>query len=51
MTKKTGFNFMKIVLCFSLGTMLFAFQSCNRNRSSPDRSGSLGISTDDVLPS
>ncbi len=51
MSKKTDLKFLKIVLCFTLGIILFTFQSCNRDRSSTDRSGSFGISAEDIYPS
>jgi Tol biopolymer transport system component len=51
MTKKKDFKFLRIVLCFALGTMLFAFQSCKKDRARADQPGSLGISTDDSDPS
>lgn len=51
MRKKVGYSITKIVLCIALGTMLFAFQSCKRDRSTADRSASLGISGYDENPS
>jgi Tol biopolymer transport system component len=44
MRKKTKLKFLGIVLCIAIGTILFAFQSCNRDRSTADRPSSLGIS-------
>jgi Tol biopolymer transport system component len=51
MTQITNHKLLKIVLCFILGTILFSFQSCNRDRSSTYRAASLGISADDYYPS
>jgi len=49
--KKTNPIFLGIVLCFALGTILFTLQSCSRDRSSADRSDSLGVAVDDHQPS
>jgi len=51
MSKKTDHKFLKIALCFILGTMLFASQSCTKDRSSADRPGSLKIAAIDHDPS
>ena len=51
MGKKTDHKFLKIVLFFILGTMLFVFQSCKKDRSSTYLAASLGISADDYYPS
>jgi Tol biopolymer transport system component len=51
MRKKTNVKFLATVLCFILGTMLFASQACKRDRSSADQSGSLEISASDSSPS
>ncbi len=51
MNKNIDHKTLKIVLCFTLGTMLFVFQSCNRDRSGADRPELLGISSEDSSPS
>ena len=51
MRKKTNLKFLGMVLCIILVTILFAFQSCKRDRSSADQPVSLGISTEDSSPS
>jgi len=51
MYKKPGRKFTKILLCFILGAMLLAFQSCKKDRSSTYRAAALGISADDFYPS
>ena len=51
MNRKPNLKFLGIVLCFILGTILFTFQSCSRDRSSDDRPSSLGISAADNSPS
>jgi Tol biopolymer transport system component len=51
MRKKTGLSFTKIIFCFILLTILFAFQSCSRDRSIDEKPGSLGISAIDHDPS
>jgi len=50
MRKIVGLKFSKIFLFLSLGTILIAFQSCKKDRSSTYRAASLGISADDCSP-
>ncbi len=51
MSKKMGFRLTKIILFIILVTILLAFQSCKRDRSSADQPVSLGISSEDGAPS
>jgi Tol biopolymer transport system component len=51
MRRKVNLIFLGIILCFTLGTILFTFQFCKRDRASTDRSASLGISAADFYPS
>jgi hypothetical protein len=47
MRKKIKPKFLGIVLCFVLGTILFAFHSCTREQPDTDQPVSLGISYED----
>jgi Tol biopolymer transport system component len=51
MIKNTNHKILTIVLCFVLGTLLIAFQSCKKDRSSADRPDSLRLSSEDWSPS
>lgn len=51
MRKKTGINFTKIVLYLVMRTILIAYQSCKKDRTSVDRLDSLGIAGEDWSPS
>ncbi len=51
MRKKTGINFTKIVLYLVMRTILIAYQSCKKDRTSVDRLDSLGIADEDWSPS
>ena len=51
MKKKISQIINKIVLCFVLGTILFVFQSCSRERTDDEQSGYSAISAIDHDPS
>jgi Tol biopolymer transport system component len=51
MRNKANLKFLGIVLIFTLGTILIAYQSCKKDRFTADHPSSLGIAAEDSSPS